>query len=95
LSIASALPKKSTCTAHCGEVDEQRHAGEILQHNARHEERHLRRAVGIRLPRSEFAHIFLGDFFSIHVTKDGFEHNAQARGQAGNFTKTSGFQRGQ
>src|SRR5436853_391477 len=43
--------------AHRREIDEQRHAGEILQQHARDDERDLLNAFAVRLPVRELAHV--------------------------------------
>ena len=74
--------------AHGGEVDEERHAGEVLQHDARDDERDLGvdRLRGI--PRGERLHVVLRDRDTIAVTQDGFEDEADGDRQARDLAET-------
>ena len=68
--------------AHGGEVDEERHAGEVLQHDTRDDERDLGvdRLRGV--PRGEGLHVVLGDRDAVAVTQHGFEDEADGNRQA-------------
>ena len=81
--------------AHRGEIDEQRHAGEILQHDARHHERNLFGARRIRLPVGQLAHMRLGDFLAVVIAQHRFQHDADGNRQARNLAESGGFQRRQ
>ena len=80
--------------AHRSEIHEQRDAGEVLQHDARDHERNLRRARLVRLPVREFLHVRLADLLFVVVAQHGFQHDADAHGQARDGADTGGFQRG-
>ena len=80
---------------HRRKVDEQRHSGEVLQHDARHHERDLFGARRVRLPVGELAHMRLGDLPAVAVAQDGFQHDADRHRQARDFSNGGGFQRGQ
>ena len=62
--------------AHRGEVGEQWHAGEVLQHDACEHERDLVGARRVRLPAGELAHVRLGDLLAVAVSEHRFEHDA-------------------
>ena len=62
--------------AHRGEVAEQRHAGEVLQHDARQHERDLLGAFRVRLPGGELAHVLLGDLLAVAIPEHRLEHDA-------------------
>jgi hypothetical protein len=69
--------------AHGGEVDEQRHAGEVLQHDARDDEGDLRGAGLGGLPVGEFLDVGLEHALAVAVAQHGLEHEADAHRQAG------------
>lgn len=69
--------------AHCGEVDEQRHAGEVLEEHAGDDERHFLGARGVRRPGGERAHVLFGDTAAVAVAQHGLEHDADRDRQAG------------
>jgi hypothetical protein len=62
--------------AHRGEIAEQRHAGKVLKHDARHDERNLLGALGRRLPVRQLLDVRLGDFLAVAVPEHRFEHDA-------------------
>ena len=74
--------------AHGGEVDEERHAGEVLEYDARDDERDfgVDRLRGI--PRGERLHVVLRDRDTIAVTQDGFEDQADGDRQARDLAET-------
>src|SRR5471032_964872 len=78
--------------AHCGQVSQQWHTGEVLQHDARHYERNLVGTVAGRCPVGQLLDVFFGDFFAIAVTQHGFQHNADRDRQAGDFGAQAFFQ---
>ena len=81
--------------AHGGQVAQQRYAGEVLQDDARDDERNLAGALGRRLPAGEFAHVLLGDAAAIAVAQQGFEHDAQGNGEPRNLAQSGRFERGE
>jgi hypothetical protein len=86
---------RSCGIAHRGEIGEQRHTGEILQHDARHDERDLLGARRVRLPAGELAHMPLGYLFAVAVAQHRFQHDADRNRQARDFANSGSFQRGQ
>ncbi|MCY1558347.1 hypothetical protein D9M68_952710 [compost metagenome] len=68
--------------AHRGQVGQQRHPGEVLQHHAGHDERDLVDTLGIRLPAGELPDVFLGNFLAVAVAQHGFQHDADRYRQA-------------
>jgi len=66
--------------AHGGEVDEQRHAGEVLQHDARDDEGDLGvdRLRGV--PLGEGPDVLLGHGDAVAVAEDGLQHEAHGDG---------------
>src|SRR5262245_47800927 len=80
---------------HRGQVYEQRHAGEILQDYASHDERDFGRAGGRRLPIGQGAHVIFLDLLTVAVAQHRFEHDANADGQLRDRTYALLFQFGQ
>ena len=69
--------------AHRRQVHEQRHAGEVLEHDPRDDERDLRRPLGPRLPGGEGAHVVFLDPLPVAVAQERLEDHAEARRAAG------------
>jgi hypothetical protein len=67
--------------AHRREIDQERHAREVLQEDARHVERHFLGALRRPLPVRQRAHVRLLDDLAVEVAQDGFEHDADRDGQ--------------
>jgi len=61
--------------AHRREIGEQRYAGEVLQHDARHHERDFFSAGGVRLPVGELPHMVFCDFLPVAVAQHGLQHD--------------------
>jgi hypothetical protein len=78
---------------HGGEVGQQRHTGEVLQHDARHYERDLVGAVGDGLPVGKLLDVFGRDLLAITVAKHGFEHDPDRDRQALDVGETLGQDR--
>ena len=81
--------------AHRRQIHQQRHAGEILQHDARDDERDFLRAFGVRLPVGQRADVVLGDFFAVAIAQDGFEHEPDGNRQFGDRADAGFFERRQ
>ena len=69
--------------AHRGEVDEQRHAGEVLEDDPGDDERDLLGALRPRLPAREGADVVRLDPLAVAVARQRFEDDAEADGQPG------------
>ena len=89
------LSKLSDGAAHRREIDQQRHAGKILQHDARDDEGYLRRARLVGLPVREFLHVGLADLLVVVVPQHRFQHDADAHGQPRDRADSGRFQRGE
>ncbi len=76
------LPSRGGDVAHRGQVGQQRHAGEVLQHHARHDERDLVGALGVGLPVGELPHVLGGDLLAVAVAQHRLQHDAQRHRQA-------------
>ncbi len=68
--------------AHRRQIDDQRHAGEVLQEHARDHEGDLFGALGPGLPGSERFHVLLAHALAVEIAQERFEHDAQADRQA-------------
>ena len=68
--------------AHGGEVDQQRHSGEILQHDACDHERDFGRAGLGRLPVGQLPDVGLHDPLAIAVAQHGLQNQPDTHGQA-------------
>jgi threonine efflux protein len=74
--------------AHGGEIDEQRHAGEVLQHDAGDDEGDLVIAGRLGVVVGEvFRRPCVGDLEAVVVAEQGFEHDPDGNRQAGEFGK--------
>ena len=69
---------------HRRQIHEQRHSGEVLQHDARDDERDFRGALGPRLPVRQFLYVAFRHFVPVAITEDGFQHQSNRNGQSGN-----------
>ena len=67
--------------AHRRQVGEQRHAGEVLQHDARDDERNLVDALGVGLPARELGHMLGNDLLAVAVAHHAFEDDADRHRQ--------------
>ena len=63
---------------HRRKINNQRHAGEILQHNSRDNEWNFRVCWRFRVPVRQRLDIFAPDFFPVAIAQHGFEHNPNA-----------------
>ena len=70
--------------AHGREVDEQGHAGEVLEDDAGDDERNFGRPLGVRLPVGQLDDILLPHPSPVQVAEQGLEDDPQADGQPGN-----------
>ena len=81
--------------AHGGQVGQQRHAGEILQDDARNYKRNFIVALSSRAPVGQLFDVFFSDFFAVAVTQHRFQYDTNRHWQPGNFNAEFFFQRGQ
>ena len=68
--------------AHRGQVREQRHAGEILEHDARDDEGDLVRARTLGRPVGELPHVLLGHLLAVAIAQHRLQHDADGHRQA-------------
>ena len=78
--------------AHRRQIHQERHTGEILQHDARDHERNFLRAGFGRLPICQRADCRLAHAFAVAIAEDGLEHEADGDGQLGNRADPGRFQ---
>ena len=78
--------------AHGGQVDDARHAGEVLQHDAGRLERNLdlRRRRG--LPAGERLHVVFGHLVAVAIAQQRFEQHADRVGQGGDVAEAGVFE---
>ncbi len=81
--------------AHRGEVGQQRHAGEILQHDARHHKGNFLGARCVRLPVRQLADVRLAHLLVVVIAQHRFQHDADRNRQPRDFSYACRFQRGQ
>lgn len=82
LDLLRVLARALGDAAHGRDVGEQRHAREVLQHDARHDERNLVDALVVRLPVRELLDVLFGDLLAVVVAQHGLEHDADRHRQA-------------
>ncbi len=68
--------------AHRGQIDQARHAGEILQNHSRRLERNLARMAQARLPGRQALHIFLAHLGVVAMAQAAFQENLDGKRQA-------------
>ncbi|MNI58094.1 hypothetical protein D3C73_1131890 [compost metagenome] len=76
LDALGALAHLVSHRPHRGNVRQQRHAGEVLQHDPRHDEGDFIFAAGIGLPVGELLDVFFRDLLAVTVAQHGFQHDA-------------------
>ena len=81
--------------AHGGEVCQQGHAGEVLEHHAGEHEWNLVGAVVIGLPARKLPNVGLGHLLAIAVAQHRLEHDANGHRQARHLGQASLFERRQ
>src|SRR5207247_8023888 len=80
------------CAAHRGQIDNQRHAGEILENDTCHDEWNFFVRRLLRVPVCQRFYIFAPDFLAVTIAQYRFEHDPNAHRQPRNFTDTLLFQ---
>ena len=80
------------CATHRSEINHQRHAGEILQNDARDDEWDFLIRRRFRVPVGQRFDIFAPDFLAIAISQHRFQHNADAHRQPRNFSDALSFQ---
>ena len=79
--ILGFLPMLRHGGTHRRQIHQQRHAGEILQHDARDDERDFLRALGLGLPLREFLLHSSPSLFAVAIAQHGFEHEPDGHRQ--------------
>ena len=64
--------------AHRRQIDEQRHTGEVLQHDARDDEGNLLLRGRLRIPLGQRFDVLLGDLLSVAIAQHRFQDDADA-----------------
>ncbi len=81
--------------AHRGEIDHQRHAGEILQNDPRDDERNFLVRRRFRVPVGQRLDIFAADLFAVAIPEHRFENDSNADRKARDGTDALFLERGQ
>src|SRR4051812_34956667 len=80
---------------HRGQIDQQGHTREILQHYPSDDERNLLNASALWLPVRERTNAGFRDLFAIAITEHGFKHDTNGDRKTGDRSDTRLFQRRQ
>jgi len=83
LHTSEVRSARSDGRAHGRQVDQERHAGEILKQHAPDDEWHLRRPWGVGPPPGERLDVFVPDSQAVAVTDDRLEKDADRDGETG------------
>ena len=94
LDHGGILARRGDRIAHGGQVDQEGHTGEILQHDAGDHERNLLGGRLLRLPRGKDSHILLADFAAVAIAEHGFQDDANAHRQPRDRTEPGGLETG-
>ena len=78
--------------AHGRKVHQERHTGEILKHDASNDKGNFLLCGRLRIPVRERLDITRLDFFAVAVAEDGFENNADADWEFGDWTHSCFFE---
>ena len=78
--------------AHRGEVAQQRHAREVLQHDAGDDEGNFVDAFARRFPFGELANVLFGDLLAVAVAEHAFQHDPNRHGQPRNVAEARFFE---
>jgi len=95
LDDGAVLAEAGDGFAHRGEVDEERHAGEVLEDDARDDERDLRVDRLLGVPLREGLDVVLGHGDAVAIAQHGLEHEADRDGEPGDLTEAGLFEGGQ
>ena len=79
--------------AHGGDIYQEGHTSEVLQHDAGNGEWDLVVARVLRIPPGEVLDVSFGDLFSVAVAQQRLEHNTDGNRKAGNLAQALLFQR--
>ena len=77
--------------AHCGQIAEQRNAGEVLQEHAGDDERNLVGAGRRGCPAGKLLHVRFGDLLPVAIAQHRFEDDADRYRQARDLLSDSGL----
>ena len=77
---------------HGGQIDEKRHAGEVLKHDASDGEGDFILAGSLGVPVGEVFDIGLGDLLAVQIAQQGLQHDADGNRQARDFADACGFE---
>ncbi len=81
--------------AHGGKIDQQRHAGEVLEHDARDGEGDFLLGRRLGVPGRKIADVRLGNLHAIDIAQDGFQDDAYGNRESGDVAQAGLLQRGE
>lgn len=81
--------------AHGGEIDDERHAGEILEDDPGNRKGNLVVAGGLGVPVGKVFNVGLGDLSSVEITEEGFQNDANGDRKAGDVGYAKVFESGE
>src|SRR5688572_22610765 len=77
---------------HGRKIDKERYAGEVLQQNARHYERHFFGSLAFRLPIRNLYDVVVVDSGAVTISQDRLKYNPNAHRQLRNWRDTIFFE---
>ena len=92
LNHFGVTPESGNGGSHGCEVHQERHTGEILEHNSSDDEGNLDLGRSLRIPICERAHVVDGDLFAVAVAEHRLQNNPNGDGQPGNGSVTRSLQ---
>ena len=92
--IFGSPPNRCYRAAHRGEIDDQRDAGEILEHDPRDNEGNFLVRRRLRIPVGEALNIFATNLPAVAISEDRFEHDPDADRQPRDRADTLFLERG-
>ena len=81
--------------AHGCQINQQRHAGEVLQNDPRDDEGNFIIPRGLGIPVGEVFHVLFSHLLAIAIPHQRFQDDADGNGQARNFADPGFFKGGQ
>ena len=93
LNLLGVLAQTHRRAAHGGQICQQGHAREILQHHPRHDERNFILAFCVRCPLGQLLHMLCRDLAAIAVAQHRLQNNPNRYGQPCDLRKLLGQRR--
>ena len=86
------LPHPGGHATHGGQVGQQRHAGEVLQHDPGKDEGNFVGTRGVGFPVGQLLDVLLGHLLAVAVAQHRLEYDADGNGETGNLGADGLFQ---